>query len=89
MHIPKINILLTTLGITHDDIAEAIGVTRSMITRTIAGNRKSKRTQDRIANYIREQITAESLFGTEPGPIQPHVGEESGLRSTRKRADLI
>lgn len=64
MRISKINILLTALDVTHDDIAEATGVTRPMITMTIKGDRKSRRTQDRITNFIREQITAESLFGT-------------------------
>lgn len=66
MQIPKINILLSALEITHDDIAAAIGVTRPMVTMTIKGNRKSKRTQDRIARYIREQITPQSLFDAEP-----------------------
>lgn len=65
MQVPKINILLTTFDITHDDIAEAAGVDRSLITRTIRGDRKSRRIQNRIADYIRKQITPESLFGAE------------------------
>ena len=87
MQVPKINILLTTLGITHDDIATATGVTRPMITQTINGHRTSKKTQDRIVKYIRERITTEALFGIEPtAAASPDQGS---LRSKRKRTDLI
>lgn len=87
MKIPKINILLAALGITHDDIAEATGVERSVVTRTIRGERKSKKTQDRIASYIRDQVTTDSLFGIEPEPTPP--ASPRGLRAKRRRADLI
>lgn len=86
MQVHKIKILLATLDITHDDIAEATGVERSVVTRTIRGARKGKKTQDRIANYIRDQITTESLFGTDPEPTD--TASPRGLRSKRKRADL-
>lgn len=81
MRVPKINILLTTMSVTHDEIAKATGVSRQMVSATIKGDKKSKRTQDRITDYIRNQITTESLFGIEPEST-------SGLRSKRKRADL-
>jgi hypothetical protein len=89
MQVPKINILLTTLGITHDEIASATGVTRPMITQTINGSRTSKKTQDRIVNYIRERITTEALFGLNPTSIEIPSDQAKGiLRSERKRADL-
>lgn len=88
MHISKINILLTALDITHQQIAEATMLSQSMVTMTIKGDRKSKKTQDRITNYIREQITAESLFGLNPEPKDSPQGAKSNLRSKRKRADL-
>jgi transcriptional regulator with XRE-family HTH domain len=89
MHVSKINILLTALSITHQEIADATGMSQSMVTMTIKGERTSRKTQDRIASYIREQVTAESLFGAEPTPIEASPDQAKGsLRSKRKRADL-
>lgn len=89
MQVSKIKILLTTLGITHDDIAEATGVERSVVTRTIRGDRKGKTTQDRITSYIRDQITSNALFGNDPAPPESSPDQvKGGLRSKRKRADL-
>lgn len=59
----KINILLSALNLTHDDIAEAIGVTRPMVSMTIAGKRTSKQTQERITKFIRDRVTTDALFG--------------------------
>lgn len=87
MHVSKINILLTALGITHQQIAEATRLSQSMVTMTINGERTSRKTQDRIIGYIREQVTIESLFGIEPAPTPP--ASPRGPRSKRKRADLI
>lgn len=88
MHIPKINLLLTALELTHEKIAKATGLARSMVTMSIRGERTSKKTQDRIASYIRDQITTESLFGTAPEPTAPPQQVKSGLRPKRKRADM-
>lgn len=87
MHVSKINILLTTLGITHQQIADATGITQAMVTMTIKGKRTSRTTQERIANYIRDHITVESLFGIEPTPGAP-TQQTKSLRSKRKGADL-
>jgi transcriptional regulator with XRE-family HTH domain len=65
MHVSKINILLTALGITHEQIAKATGLSQSMVTMTIKGERTSRKTQDRITSYLRDQITVGSLFGIE------------------------
>ena len=85
MTVSKINILLTALGITHQQIADAIGLTQSMVTMTIKGDRTSRNAQDLIAKYICDQITVEALFG---GSSEPSPQQEKGLRSKRKRADL-
>lgn len=66
MQVPKINILLTTLNLTHEDIAEGTGLARSTVTMTIQGARRSKRAQNQITDFLRDRITSEALFGTEP-----------------------
>jgi transcriptional regulator with XRE-family HTH domain len=86
MHVSKINILLAALGITHQQIADDTGMSQSMVTMTIKGERTSRKTQDRIASYLREQLTVETLFGIEPtAAASPDQGSQ---RSKRKRADL-
>jgi predicted transcriptional regulator len=92
MHIPKINLLLTALELTHEKIAKATGLARSMVTMTISGDRTNRQTQDRITNYIRDQITTETLFEVDPEAKEKALsdqGAKSSLRSKRKRADLI
>ena len=86
MTVSKINILLTALGITHQQIADAIGLAQSMVTMTIKGERTSRKAQDLIAKYIRDQITAEALFGGPTSEASPQ--QAKAIRSKRKRADL-
>jgi transcriptional regulator with XRE-family HTH domain len=85
MTVSKINILLAVLDITHQQIAGATGLAQPTVTMTIRGERSSRKTQERIANYIRDQVTADTLFGSESTEALPQT---KAVRSKRKRADL-
>lgn len=70
MQILKINVLLTALDVSHNEIAETVGVSRQMVSATIKGDRKSRKTQARIVEYLRARITIQSLFEADAEPTK-------------------
>lgn len=69
----KRELLVTTLGVTKQELAEAIGEGRSQVSRIIGGSRHgSIETRTKLAEALNKQVTA--LFVTETETAAQTVG---------------
>ena len=58
----RLRLMLELLGVSQADLAKGAGVSRSTVNKAVAGKLQRRKTQERIAEALRSEITPEAIL---------------------------